>query len=87
MIKKLLFFGFVLCFPVILCFSAAYNSFGQDTFLAGRMLVAVPNMRDPYFKHAVVYMVQHDANGALGLIINRKMGVGSLAEMLAGKRH
>ena len=83
MIKKLSFFGFVLCLPVILCFPAAYNSFGQDTFLAGRMLVAVPNMRDPYFKHAVVYMVQHDAKGALGLIINRKMGVGSLAEMLA----
>ena len=49
------------------------------------MLVAVPNMRDPYFKHAVVYMVQHDAKGALGLIINRKMGVGSLAESVITK--
>ena len=83
MMKKFCFFGFVLCLPAILYLSAANNLFGQETFLAGRMLVAVPNMRDPYFKHAVVYMVQHDAKGALGLIINRKMGVGSLAEMFA----
>ena len=83
MMKRSLFVGFVLCFSVFLGFFAAYNSFGQDRFLAGRMLVAVPKIRDPYFQHAVVYIIRHDAKGALGLIINRKIGVGSLAKMLA----
>ena len=55
----------------------------KDTFLAGRMLVASEKLRDAYFRHAVVYMIQHNAGGALGLIVNRKIGVGSLAEMLA----
>ena len=78
--KIFLFFAFLLCLPVLL---GAYNSFGQDTFLAGRMLVAAPKIKDPYFRHSVVYMIKHDAKGALGLIINRKMGVGSLVKMLA----
>jgi putative transcriptional regulator len=39
--------------------------------LAGQLLVARPEMNDPRFSGTVIYMVRHDANGALGLIVNR----------------
>ena len=39
--------------------------------LAGQFLVAAPSMGDPRFSHAVIYMVRHDASGAVGLIVNR----------------
>jgi putative transcriptional regulator len=39
--------------------------------LAGQLLVAAPDMRDPRFAHTVIYMVGHDASGAMGFIINR----------------
>lgn len=39
--------------------------------LAGKLLIASPNLRDPNFFRSVVLIVQHDENGALGLILNR----------------
>ena len=41
--------------------------------LAGKLLVAAPSMPDPRFQRAVIYMCLHDAQGALGLILNRRM--------------
>src|SRR5579862_6339090 len=39
--------------------------------LAGKFLVAKPILRDPNFVHAVVVLLAHNAEGALGLIVNR----------------
>jgi putative transcriptional regulator len=39
--------------------------------LAGQFLVASPHLRDPNFAHTVVLMLQHEEQGALGVIINR----------------
>ena len=39
--------------------------------LQGHLLVASPHMKDPNFGKSVVLIVQHDENGALGLILNR----------------
>lgn len=39
--------------------------------LAGQLLVATPDMRDPRFSRTVIYVVHHDASGAMGLIVNR----------------
>jgi putative transcriptional regulator len=39
--------------------------------LRGHFLVGSPHLSDPNFYHSVVLMVQHDAEGALGLILNR----------------
>jgi putative transcriptional regulator len=36
------------------------------------MLVASPQLRDPNFQRAVVLLVQHNAQGALGIIVNRE---------------
>ena len=39
--------------------------------LEGHLLLASPELLDPNFVQAVVLMVQHDENGALGLVLNR----------------
>jgi putative transcriptional regulator len=50
--------------------------------IAGRLLVAAPEMRDPRFVESVIYMVNHDAGGAMGLVVNRPIGEVSLAQLL-----
>jgi putative transcriptional regulator len=42
--------------------------------LAGRLLVAAPGMPDPRFAETVIYLVRHDRNGAMGLVVNRPLG-------------
>ena len=42
--------------------------------VTGRLLVAVPKMPDPRFRNTIILMIEHNKNGALGLIINRPLG-------------
>jgi putative transcriptional regulator len=37
----------------------------------GTLLAAAPELLDPNFMHAVVLIVQHDENGAYGLVVNK----------------
>ena len=46
----------------------------QSTYLAGQMLLALPGMGDPRFEHAVIAMINHDDQGALGI------GIGALRQ-------
>lgn len=41
--------------------------------LQGQLLVASPKLVDPNFFHTVVLMVQHNEEGALGLVLNRPL--------------
>ena len=41
--------------------------------LAGSLLLAHPSMRDPNFRHSVVLMSVHNAEGAMGVVLNRPM--------------
>ncbi len=41
------------------------------TSLAGHLLVAMPQMQDPRFARSVVYLCAHNADGAMGLVVNR----------------
>jgi putative transcriptional regulator len=41
--------------------------------LKGQLLLASAKLVDPNFARAVVLMVQHDENGAMGLILNRPL--------------
>ncbi len=43
----------------------------QPSYLSGHFLVAMPSMPDPRFSRAVVYLCAHNADGAMGLVINR----------------
>ncbi|MSU24091.1 MAG: YqgE/AlgH family protein [Opitutus sp.] len=42
--------------------------------LAGSLLLAHPAMRDPNFRHSVVLMSVHNAEGAMGVVLNRPVG-------------
>jgi putative transcriptional regulator len=50
--------------------------------LAGQLLVAMPEMGDPRFRHTVILMVQHDNKGALGIVINRPVRELPVAKLL-----
>jgi putative transcriptional regulator len=39
--------------------------------LTGKLLVAMPQMQDPRFDHAVIYICGHDDAGAMGLVLNK----------------
>jgi putative transcriptional regulator len=41
--------------------------------LAPCLLVASPLLLDPNFLHAVVLLIEHDENGAMGIILNRAL--------------
>ena len=40
-------------------------------FLAGKLLIAIPNLSDPNFNRSVVLITNHDEDGAMGVILNR----------------
>lgn len=40
------------------------------TFLANHLLVALPSLSDPHFARSVVLLCQHDADGAMGIVVN-----------------
>src|SRR5574337_199082 len=54
----------------------------KSVTLAGQLLVARDELRDPRFVRSVIYVVHHDAGGAMGLIVNRPIGEASLSELL-----
>ncbi len=54
----------------------------RSASLAGLLLVARTELQDPRFSRTVVYMVHHDAGGAMGLIVNRPIGEASLSALL-----
>ena len=49
----------------------------------GRLLVAEPMLGDPNFDRTVVLVIQHTAEGALGLVLNRPTDV-LVADALPG---
>ena len=50
---------------------------------AGSLLVATPALVDPNFAHTVVLLLDHDEDGALGVVLNRPSPV-PVAEVLPG---
>lgn len=52
--------------------------------LTGQLLIAAPTIGDPRFSHAVILMVKHNNDGALGIVINRPVGEEPIASLLEG---
>ena len=53
-------------------------------YLNNQLLIAMPGMEDPNFHATVTLVCEHNADGALGIVINRplKMNVSGLLEQL-----
>lgn len=51
-------------------------------YLAGQMLIAMPQMDDPRFARSVVYLCAHNADGAMGIVINKLFGNLNFAQLL-----
>jgi len=54
----------------------------DEGFLSGHMLVAMPGMQDPRFTKTVIYMCAHNAEGAMGLVVNRRLDSLSFPDLL-----
>ena len=61
--------------------SNASNSDDAE-YLNGHFLVAMPGMLDPRFAHSVIYLCVHNAEGAMGLVINRPIEEMSFASLV-----
>ncbi len=68
----------VLAAAVIVCSASVLHAalppevdISGPTSLTGNFLIAAPDLRDPRFNHAVILLVQHNRQGALGIVINR----------------
>lgn len=51
-------------------------------WLTGQLLLALPGVGDPRFDHAVIAMVRHDADGALGIAIGQHHAVLTMGDVL-----
>lgn len=53
----------------------------ETQYLTNQFLIAMPALEDPNFFHSVTYVCEHNAEGALGLVINRPLDM-QLGEIL-----
>ena len=53
-----------------------------ESFLEGKLLIALPGMADERFAQTVIYMCAHSAKGAMGIVINKPIPGLSFAEVL-----
>ena len=51
------------------------GSIPNATYLTGHLLIAMPAMQDPNFSKTVTYICEHSEQGALGIVINRPLGM------------
>ena len=54
----------------------------DSPFLTDHFLIAMPALDDPNFQRSVTLVCQHDANGAMGIVINREADY-TVGELLA----
>lgn len=51
--------------------------------IAGKLLVAMPGIGDPRFDHSVIVMCTHDAQHAMGVIVNKPKESMTLSDVLS----
>jgi len=52
----------------------------EANYFSNHFLIAMPTLTDPYFAQAVLYICEHNENGAIGIVINHPLDL-SLAEI------
>tara|TARA_R110002110_G_scaffold6054_4_gene30580 strand:- start:831 stop:1433 length:603 start_codon:yes stop_codon:yes gene_type:complete len=55
---------------------------GEEGFLEGKMLIAMPAMGDSRFERTVIYMCVHNPDGAMGIIVNKPAGNITFSDLL-----
>lgn len=70
-------FAFVVCVGRL---ATLFAGPPQDDY-RGRLLVAASRLADPRFAETVVLVVEHDDNGAFGLVVNRPAGTVPLSHL------
>jgi len=50
--------------------------------LKNQILISMPHMKDPFFSKTVIYICEHEENGAMGLIINKAIDTTKLSSVL-----
>lgn len=63
---------------IILAFSNEINKME----LQDKLLIAMPNLQDSYFSQSVIYICEHNEQGAMGLVLNQVTDL-SIAELVA----
>ncbi len=53
-----------------------------DDTLAGHLLVSTPQLEDDFFSRSVIYVAEHNKEGAMGIIINNPIDNVSINEVL-----
>ncbi|MGD9639059.1 MAG: YqgE/AlgH family protein [Alphaproteobacteria bacterium] len=54
----------------------------NNSFLSGQCIVSTPNMEDSRFEHAVIFVCAHSKDGAMGIMINRKIEQVTFSDLL-----
>jgi putative transcriptional regulator len=57
----------------------------ETGYLNNQFIIAMPTLNDKHFSHTVTYLCQHNADGALGIIVNRsaEMKLGEIFSQMA----
>ena len=55
---------------------------GSNNFLSNQLLVAMPSLTDTHFAHSVTLICEHSERGALGIVLNKPLGM-KLGEVLS----
>lgn len=53
-----------------------------SSYLTNHLLIAMPMLEDPNFSHTVTYICEHNADGAMGIVINRPLDL-NFGEVIA----
>src|SRR5258705_12745736 len=53
-----------------------------ESFLEGKLLIAMPGMADERFTQTVIYMCAHSSKGAMGIVINKPIPGLSFTELM-----
>ena len=54
----------------------------SKTNLTHHFLIAAPELSDPRFEQALIYICRHDKHGALGLMVNRPLEQSRVGKLL-----
>lgn len=77
-------FGVALAASVVARLGLSAPAWAEEKghWITGQLLVATPDIRDPRFKGSVIYIIEHDDDGAMGLIVNRPLGTGPIDALM-----